>query len=82
MPSYGLIAGNGRFPLLALETARQLQHKVVVVAIRDEASPEIEALADKCYWITIGELSRLIPSAFAQVKIVGHTDYDLVAEPV
>jgi ribosomal protein S12 methylthiotransferase len=23
---------------------------------------------------------RLTPSAFAQVKIVGHTDYDLVAE--
>ncbi len=57
---YGLLAGNGRFPLLALETARKLQHEVVVIAIRDEASADIEALAQKCYWITIGELSRLI----------------------
>ena len=29
---YGLIAGNGRFPILALETARQLGHEVVVIA--------------------------------------------------
>ena len=57
---YGLLAGNGRFPLLALKTERQLEHEVVVIAIRDEASPEIEALAEKCYWISIGELSRLI----------------------
>ena len=43
---YGLIAGNGRFPVLALESARRLGHEVVVVAIQEEASPEIEALAD------------------------------------
>jgi DUF1009 family protein len=57
---YGMIAGNGRFPLLALETARQLGHQVVVVAIRDEASPDVEKLAATCHWITIGELSNLI----------------------
>jgi DUF1009 family protein len=57
---YGLIAGNGRFPLLALETARTLGYEVVVVAIKQEASPEVEALAARCYWISIGELGRLI----------------------
>ena len=30
---YGLVAGNGRFPLLALESARQLGHDVTVIAI-------------------------------------------------
>jgi len=30
---YGLIAGNGRFPVLALETARRLGHSIVVIAI-------------------------------------------------
>ena len=40
---YGLIAGNGRFPLLALESARGLGHDVVVVAIQEEAAPEVEA---------------------------------------
>ena len=57
---YGMIAGNGRFPVLALENARKLGHEVVVVAIRGEASAEIEQLAPKCQWITIGELSKLI----------------------
>src|SRR2546428_7716555 len=57
---YGLIAGNGRFPVLALETARKLGHEVVAVAIREEASAEVEAAASRCYWISLGELSRLI----------------------
>ncbi len=43
MSKYGLIAGNGRFPLLALETARKMGDEVVAVAIREEASPEVEA---------------------------------------
>ena len=57
---YGLIAGSGRFPILALETARRLGHDVVVVAIRDNAPPEVEGLARSCHWITIAELGKLI----------------------
>jgi len=57
---YGLIAGNGRFPLLALESARRLGHEVVVLAIQEEASPEIEQVAAKCHWLSLGQLSRLI----------------------
>jgi DUF1009 family protein len=57
---YGLIAGNGRFPILALENARKLGHEVVVIAIEEEASRDIEPLAARCYWISLGELSRLI----------------------
>jgi hypothetical protein len=57
---YGLIAGNGRFPILALETARKLGHEVVVVAIETEASREVEALGSRCYWISLGALSKLI----------------------
>ena len=60
MSKYGMIAGNGRFPLLALETARKLGDEVVAIGIREEASPEIESLAARCYWISIGQLSRLI----------------------
>jgi len=55
-----MIAGNGRFPLLALESARRLGHDVTVVALQEEASPEVEALAPGCHWISLGELSRLI----------------------
>lgn len=57
---YGLIAGNGRFPLLALETARSLGHQVVAIGIEEEASREIETLAWKCHWISLGQLSKLI----------------------
>ena len=57
---YGLIAGSGRFPILALETARSLGHEAVVIAIRDNASPEVENLGVSCHWITIAELGRLI----------------------
>lgn len=57
---YGLIAGNGRFPILALQTARALGHEVVVIGIQEEASRDIESLSSRCYWISLGELSRLI----------------------
>ncbi len=57
---YGLIAGNGRFPLLALESARRLGHDVTVIAIEEEASKEVESLAPRCHWISLGALSKLI----------------------
>jgi DUF1009 family protein len=57
---FGLIAGNGRFPIIALETARLLGHEVVAIGIREEASSAIESLAARCYWISLGELSKLI----------------------
>jgi DUF1009 family protein len=55
-----MIAGNGRFPVLALESARKSGMDVVVIAITEEASAEIEPLASRCYWISLGALSRLI----------------------
>jgi DUF1009 family protein len=57
---YGLIAGNGRFPILALEAARELGFEIVAIGIKEEAPPEIEALAARTYWISLGDLSRLI----------------------
>lgn len=55
-----MIAGNGRFPLLALETARREGHDVVVIAIENEASPELARLASSLHWINIGQLGKLI----------------------
>jgi DUF1009 family protein len=57
---YGLIAGNGRFPVLALESARKLGHDVTVIAIAEEASKEVESLAPRCHWISLGQLGKLI----------------------
>jgi len=42
MSRIGLIAGNGRFPFLVLDAARRLGHDVTIVAIKDEAWPDLE----------------------------------------
>ncbi|MEO8052354.1 MAG: UDP-2,3-diacylglucosamine diphosphatase LpxI [Acidobacteriota bacterium] len=57
---YGMIAGNGRFPVLALEAARSAGIEVVAIGIKEEASPEIESLASRSHWISLGALSKLI----------------------
>jgi len=57
----GLIAGNGKFPLLVLDAARAQGFEVVVAAIKEEASPEIEDRgAASVHWLSLGELSKLI----------------------
>lgn len=68
MTPIGLIAGNGTFPFLVLRAARQLGHRVTVVAITDETFPELEALARELgdttfHWIALGQLGKCI-SAF------------------
>jgi DUF1009 family protein len=61
MERIGLIAGNGKFPLLVLDAARAQGFEVVVVAIKEEASPEIEDRgAASVHWVSLGELSKLI----------------------
>lgn len=57
---YGLIAGNGQFPLLVLDAARNRGIEMVVAAIREEALPELEGRASRLHWLGLGELSRLI----------------------
>jgi len=57
----GLIAGNGRFPLLVLDAARAQGAEVVVAAIKEETSPDIESHgATSVHWMSLGELTRLI----------------------
>ncbi len=57
----GLIAGNGKFPFLVLDAARAQGYDVVLAAIKEEASPEIESHgAASVHWLSLGELSKLI----------------------
>src|ERR1700728_3708594 len=61
MQRIGLIAGNGTFPLLLLDAARAQGYEVVVAAIKEEASAEIESRgAASVHWLSLGELSKLI----------------------
>ena len=58
----GLIAGNGRFPFLVLDAARAMGHEVTVVAIREEAFPDIADAAATpgppatVHWVPLGQL--------------------------
>jgi UDP-2,3-diacylglucosamine hydrolase len=61
----GLIAGNGRFPFLVLDAARGAGHAVTVIAIKEEAFPELEAAAAKepaaqVHRISLGQLGKCI----------------------
>jgi UDP-2,3-diacylglucosamine hydrolase len=60
----GLIAGNGKFPFLALQGARDLGHEVTVVAIKEEAFPDLEEVARKAgaalHWVSLGQLGKCI----------------------
>jgi DUF1009 family protein len=61
----GLIAGNGRFPFLVLDAARASGHQVTVVALKDEAFPDLAAVAARppaadLHWIAIGQLGKCI----------------------
>lgn len=63
-PSLGLIAGNGRFPFLVLDAARDQGYDVTVVAAREEAFPELNDAAARrgaaIHWISIGQLGKCI----------------------
>ncbi len=58
--NWGLIAGNGAFPFLVLEGARSRGIEMAVIAIREEASPDLERVAAKFHWVSLGELSKTI----------------------
>jgi UDP-2,3-diacylglucosamine hydrolase len=64
MSRIGLIAGNGRFPFLVLQGAKHLGHDVTVVAVKEEAFPELESAAKEAgadlHWVSLGHLGRCI----------------------
>lgn len=57
---WGLIAGNGRFPFLVLEGARSQGIEMAVIALKEEASPDLGNVAKRIHWVSLGELSKAI----------------------
>lgn len=57
---WGLIAGNGRFPSLVLQGARSQGIDMAVIAIKEEADPELSKQAQRLHWVSLGELSKTI----------------------
>ena len=56
----GLIAGNGRFPIIFAENARRLGYVVSAVAHIGETEPELAQHVESIHWIKIGQLNKLI----------------------
>ena len=53
----GLIAGNGRFPFLVLDAARGAGYDVTIIALKEEAFPDLEAAAARPPAATIHRVS-------------------------
>ncbi len=56
----GLIAGNGRFPILFAENATRLGYVVSAVAHVGETDPELERHVDRIHWVKIGQFNKMI----------------------
>jgi DUF1009 family protein len=88
---YALIAGNGQFPLLVLESALQQGTDMVVLAIREETWPEIEKLGARVHWVSLGELEKALgllkQEAVSKVVLAGQVKHakifsDIPPDPV
>ncbi|HKA53821.1 MAG TPA: UDP-2,3-diacylglucosamine diphosphatase LpxI [Candidatus Binatia bacterium] len=60
MSRLGLIAGNGRFPLIFARAARAAGVELVAVAHEGETQAEIAALVADVTWVRVGELGKII----------------------
>jgi DUF1009 family protein len=80
--NWGLIAGNGRFPFLVLEGARSQGIEMAVIALKEEASPELERAAKRVHWVSLGELSKTIDllhqEGVAQAVMAGQVKHNKI----
>ena len=56
----GLIAGNGRFPIIFADNVRRLGFTVSAIAHVGETLPELESHVDRIYWLKIGQFSKAL----------------------
>ena len=59
METIGLIAGNGKFPILFAQAARAQRLKVIAAAIQGDTSLLLRPFVDKMTWFKVGELEKL-----------------------
>jgi len=57
---YAIIAGNGHFPFLVLEAARDRGLEPLVVAIKEEAAPDLAEKTRDIHWLSLGEVSKCL----------------------
>jgi hypothetical protein len=76
---YAIIAGNGRFPFLVLDAARDQGLEPLVVAIKEEAAPELAEKAREIHWVSLGEVARcldlLVAEKVSKVVLAGQVKH-------
>ncbi|MCK5580498.1 MAG: UDP-2,3-diacylglucosamine diphosphatase LpxI [Candidatus Omnitrophica bacterium] len=66
----GLIAGNGKFPILFARAAKQQGIKVVAAGVCGDTTPFLKFFVNKLSWFKVGDLSSLF--AFFQKEGIEH----------
>ncbi len=56
----GLIAGDGRFPIIFAENARKIGLRVSAVAHHGETAPELAQVVDRIHWVRLGQFGKVI----------------------
>jgi UDP-2,3-diacylglucosamine hydrolase len=56
----GIIAGGGKFPLMAATSARKLGFHVVAAAHQGDTDPSLADVVDKIEWVKLGQLGKII----------------------
>lgn len=56
----GLIAGDGRFPIIFAENVRQLGFTVSAIALLGSTLPELESYVERIHWLKIGQFSKAL----------------------
>ena len=76
---YAIIAGNGHFPFLVLEAARDQGLEPLVVAIKEEAAPELAEEAREIHWLSLGEVAKcldlLVAEKVSKVVLAGQVKH-------
>ena len=61
----GIIAGNGRFPIIFADNVKQLGYWVSAIAHVGETLPELESHVDRIHWLKVGQFTKAL-RAFQQ----------------
>src|SRR5689334_15490338 len=76
---YAIIAGNGNFPFLVLEAAREQGLDPFIVAIKEETSPELAGKTQNIHWVSLGEAAKaldiLVAEKITKVVLAGQVKH-------
>lgn len=63
IPRLGLMAFEGRFPVLLAQAAAELHIPVTVFGVQGLTPPEIEKIVDRVHWMQLGQFGKFIEQA-------------------